>query len=119
MILSTGETFAIDVAWLLGGGPRDARSRRALPQTLQGQERELIEAALARSHGKVAGARGAAAQLGIPASALESKFGSSRLRSGGSRSFHLISDVPSVGPSTISLCAEHRCGIPCCRTSCR
>jgi PAS domain S-box-containing protein len=74
MILSTGETFAIDVAWLLGGGPRDARSRRALPQTLQGQERDLIEAALARSHGKVAGARGAAAQLGIPASTLESKI---------------------------------------------
>jgi formate hydrogenlyase transcriptional activator len=34
----------------------------------------LIEAALARSHGKVAGASGAAARLGIPASTLESKI---------------------------------------------
>jgi PAS domain S-box-containing protein len=74
MILCTGETFAIDMAWLLGGVPSDVRSRKALRQTLQGRERELIEAALARSHGKVAGASGAAAHLGIPASTLESKI---------------------------------------------
>lgn len=74
MILCTGETFAIDVAWLLGGGSADANSRRALPQTLQGQERELIETALAQSRGKVAGPGGAAAKLGIPASTLESKI---------------------------------------------
>jgi formate hydrogenlyase transcriptional activator len=74
MILCTGETFAIDVAWLSGGEPATANSQRALPQTLRGQERELIEAALARSHGKVAGASGAAAKLGIPPSTLESKI---------------------------------------------
>jgi DNA-binding NtrC family response regulator len=74
MILCTGETFAIGMAWLLGGVPSDVRSRKALRQTLQGRERELIEAALARSHGKVAGASGAAAHLGIPASTLESKI---------------------------------------------
>jgi PAS domain S-box-containing protein len=74
MILCTGETFAIDMAWLLGGVPSDAESRKALRQTLQGRERELIETALARSHGKVAGASGAAAHLGIPASTLESKI---------------------------------------------
>jgi formate hydrogenlyase transcriptional activator len=34
----------------------------------------MIEAALARSRGKVAGANGAAARLGIPASTLESKI---------------------------------------------
>ena len=39
------------------------------------QEKELIEAATARSNGKVAGAHGAAARLGIPASTLlESKI---------------------------------------------
>ena len=74
MILCTGETFAIDMAWLLGGVPSDAESRKALRQTLQGRERELIETALARSHGKVAGASGAAAHLGIPASTLESRI---------------------------------------------
>jgi transcriptional regulator with GAF, ATPase, and Fis domain len=74
MILCTGATFAIDVAWLSGGGSANAHSRRALPQTLQGQERELIETALGQSRGKVAGRGGAAAKLGIPASTLESKI---------------------------------------------
>jgi DNA-binding NtrC family response regulator len=74
MILCTGETFAIDLAWLLGGTPDGAKGGNALPQTLQGQERELIEAALARSRGKVAGAGGAAAMLGVPGSTLESKI---------------------------------------------
>jgi transcriptional regulator with GAF, ATPase, and Fis domain len=34
----------------------------------------MIEAALAKSQGKVAGPRGAAAKLGIPPSTLESKI---------------------------------------------
>ena len=46
----------------------------ALTQTLQDQEREMIEAALAETRGKVAGANGAAAKLGIPPSTLESKI---------------------------------------------
>jgi PAS domain S-box-containing protein len=74
MILCTGETFVIDALWFSGSGPAEAGRRSALPHTLRGQERELIEAALGRSHGKVAGATGAAAKLGIPASALESKI---------------------------------------------
>ena len=73
VILCTGDTFAIDEAWLANRGPA-AQAPGALPSALQGQERGLIEAALARSHGKVAGASGAAAKLGIPASTLESKI---------------------------------------------
>jgi formate hydrogenlyase transcriptional activator len=46
----------------------------ALPSALQDQEKELIEAALGKSRGKVAGPSGAAAKLGIPASTLESKI---------------------------------------------
>jgi DNA-binding NtrC family response regulator len=46
----------------------------ALPETLLDQEREMIEAALLKSRGKVAGPSGAAATLGIPASTLESKI---------------------------------------------
>ena len=45
-----------------------------LPQTLQDQEKEMIEAALVESRGKVAGANGAAAKLGIPPSTLQSKI---------------------------------------------
>jgi formate hydrogenlyase transcriptional activator len=41
---------------------------------LRQQEREMIEAALSNSRGRVAGERGAAARLGLPASTLESKI---------------------------------------------
>jgi formate hydrogenlyase transcriptional activator len=45
-----------------------------LPDTLQNQEREIIENALAECKGKVAGPKGAAAKLGIPRSTLDSKI---------------------------------------------
>jgi DNA-binding NtrC family response regulator len=74
VILCTGDTFTIDEAWLSGRGPAGANTPAILPQALQGQERGLMQEALARSRGKVAGANGAAAMLGIPASTLESKI---------------------------------------------
>ena len=43
------------------------------------EEKELIESALAGSRGRVAGADGAAARLGIPRSTLESKIRSLRI----------------------------------------
>ena len=73
VILCTGETFAVNEAWLSGRRPT-ANMPDGLPDTLLNQEKALIEAALARSRGKVAGATGAAAKLGIPASTLESKI---------------------------------------------
>ncbi len=39
---------------------------------LRGQERRLIESALAECHGQISGARGAAAKLGLPPTTLES-----------------------------------------------
>jgi len=45
-----------------------------LPDTLQNQERKMIETALAESKGKVAGPEGAAAKLGIPRSTLDTKI---------------------------------------------
>ena len=45
-----------------------------MPSILQGQEKEIIESALAESRGKVAGADGAAAKLGIPPWTLDSKI---------------------------------------------
>ena len=73
VILCTGESFAVDEAWLSGRGPT-ANMPDGLPDKLLSQEKALIEAALARSRGKVAGANGAAAKLGIPASTLESRI---------------------------------------------
>ena len=70
VILCSSETLTIDEAWLSGQGPES----EVLPDALRDQEKTLIEAALARSRGKVAGEDGAAAQLGIPPSTLESKI---------------------------------------------
>src|SRR5437016_5398327 len=54
--------------------PVRIRAWHPLPDTLQNQEKEIIEAALAESRGKVAGPQGAAAKLGIPRSTLDSKI---------------------------------------------
>jgi transcriptional regulator with PAS, ATPase and Fis domain len=74
VILSSGDTFAIEKSWL--ACPEAARQELPgpLPDTLLNQEREIIEAALAESKGKVAGPEGAAAKLGIPRSTLDSKI---------------------------------------------
>jgi transcriptional regulator with PAS, ATPase and Fis domain len=71
VILCTGETFWIDEAWLPSQDAPRLASSGPLTQNLQNYEKELIEAALAESKGKVAGPNGAAAKLGIPRSALE------------------------------------------------
>jgi len=74
VILCTGDTFWIDEAWLSSqGGPRP-KSSGPLTENLHNYEKELIEAALAESKGKVAGPNGAAAKLGIPRSTLDLKI---------------------------------------------
>jgi DNA-binding NtrC family response regulator len=73
IILCTGDSFSIDEAWLSTQAPVSTAGP-ALPQTLLDHERDMIEAALLKSRGKVAGPRGAAATLGIPASTLESRI---------------------------------------------
>ncbi len=82
VILCSGDTFSIDEAWLeiREIGRPDASG--PLTQTLQDQEREMIQAALAESGGKVAGARGAAAKLGVPPSTLDSKIRHLRIDKG-------------------------------------
>jgi formate hydrogenlyase transcriptional activator len=81
VILCEGDTFQIDETWLT----RDATTSTepsipigtSLPQQQQVQsetERQMIEAALAATQGRVAGPRGAAAKLGIPRQTLDSKI---------------------------------------------
>jgi transcriptional regulator with GAF, ATPase, and Fis domain len=74
VILCTGDTFWIDEAWVSSQGAARLESSAPLTQTLQNYEKELIEAALAESKGRVAGPKGAAAKLGIPRSTLEVKI---------------------------------------------
>ena len=74
MILSAGDTFWIDEAWLSSQAAPHLQSSAPLTQNVQNYEKELIEAALAESNGKVAGPNGAAAKLGIPRSTLDLKI---------------------------------------------
>jgi len=74
VILCTRDTFWIDEAWLSSQNALRPKSSDSLTETLQSYEKELIEAALAASNGKVAGPNGAAAKLGIPRSTLDLKI---------------------------------------------
>ncbi|HET6931634.1 MAG TPA: sigma 54-interacting transcriptional regulator [Candidatus Acidoferrum sp.] len=81
VILCTGHTLWIDEAWLTID-EQSARPEMSAPltETLQNQEKEIIEAALAASGGRVAGPNGAAAKLGIPRSTLDSKIKQLKIR---------------------------------------
>jgi PAS domain S-box-containing protein len=74
VILCSGDTFWVDAAWLSSQEPPRRELSGPLTETLQDQEKQLIEAALTESEGKVAGPEGAAARLGIPRSTLDSKI---------------------------------------------
>jgi len=74
VILCSGDTFWIEKAWLTGVQPPRQELAGPLPDTLQNQERKIIETALAESKGKIAGPEGAAAKLGIPRSTLDTKI---------------------------------------------
>jgi PAS domain S-box-containing protein len=80
VILSSGDTFWIEKAWLAGREPARLELPGPLPDTLQNQEREIIERALSESKGKVAGPEGAAAKLGIPRSTLDWKIKQLRIK---------------------------------------
>ena len=59
--------------WLKLESAESPRPHEGL-STLTDREVEMIEAALAESHGRIAGPSGAAAKLGIPRQTLESKI---------------------------------------------
>ncbi len=74
--LSDSDTFAVDEAWLKREPAKVSRSHSsvALNGVLLAHEKEVIEAALAQTHGRISGATGAAAMLGVPGSTLEAKI---------------------------------------------
>jgi formate hydrogenlyase transcriptional activator len=81
MILCETDTFSIDESWL-PQQPLPATEPKhpiELPRRLIAQEKNMIEAALKESGGRVFGSTGAAAKLGIPRSTLESKIKSLRI----------------------------------------
>jgi len=75
VILSDGETFAVDDTWLTPAvAPHSVATRRPLAANLVEHEREAIEHALREAEGVIGGPAGAAAMLGIPRQTLESKI---------------------------------------------
>src|SRR5262249_49660225 len=82
VILSPGEVFAVDELWL----PKES-SRPPAPARPSGasaseprSEREVIEAALGESRGRVSGPSGAAAKLQMPPSTLEYRIKALKIR---------------------------------------
>jgi formate hydrogenlyase transcriptional activator len=73
VILSDDDTLAVDETWLKRQPASPVKARR-LDIALVRQEKEMIEAALAESQGRVSGPAGAAAKLGLPARTLDSKI---------------------------------------------
>ena len=80
VILCSGDVFWIEKAWLESSQPVGQGLPGPLPETLLNQEKEMIEAALTESKGKVAGPEGAAAKLGIPRTTLDSKIKQLKIR---------------------------------------
>jgi len=74
VIVCETENFSLDESWLsrnsLPAGPGD----QPLAAQTAAREREMIEANLAATGGRVSGPAGAAAKLGVPPSTLESKI---------------------------------------------
>jgi transcriptional regulator with PAS, ATPase and Fis domain len=80
VIVCESEDFSVDESWLsrkpVAGGPI---SQLELSQKLAAHEKQMIEAALRESGGRVSGPSGAAAKLGIPGTTLDSKIKSLKI----------------------------------------
>jgi PAS domain S-box-containing protein len=82
VIVSPDDVFCVDEAWLSTGSAKK-RSGQQVPEPADGdsgREREIIEAVLAESGGRVYGTNGAAAKLRIPPSTLDSKIKKLQIR---------------------------------------
>jgi transcriptional regulator with GAF, ATPase, and Fis domain len=84
VIVCETENFSVDESWLSRKPPATEPSQElGLLKRLPSQEKEIIEAALSESGGRVYGPSGAAAKLGIPRSTLEHKIRSLKINKKG------------------------------------
>ena len=90
VILSETDTFVVDESWL-SRETEQSSAHKGL-SALADREVEMIEAALAETHGRVSGPWGAAAKLGIPRQTLESSS---------------ITDLGTIGYQYWSLIYDH------------
>jgi transcriptional regulator with GAF, ATPase, and Fis domain len=86
VILSSGDVFSVDELWLSKEkAVATSRVGPRAPFRVEGDarsEREIIEAALAATRGRVSGPSGAAAKLGIPPSTLETRIKALKINKG-------------------------------------
>jgi formate hydrogenlyase transcriptional activator len=74
VIVCDTQNLSIDESWIRRGSHPSGLAIQPLSEKLAAQEKEMIEAALSETHGRVSGSSGAAARLGIPQSTLDSKI---------------------------------------------
>jgi formate hydrogenlyase transcriptional activator len=74
VILCDRETFSVDDSWMQLDPTGVPEKSVALRQALLSREKQMIEAALEESRGRIFGPSGAAVRLGIPRSTLESRI---------------------------------------------
>ena len=74
VILCEGDTLSVDETWFKHDPPRSPAATESLVGSPLDREREMIEAALRESRGRIAGPFGAAAKLGIARQTLDSKI---------------------------------------------
>jgi PAS domain S-box-containing protein len=79
LIVCETASFSVDESWLSQSPDRKAESQLFLSEKVAAQEKEIIEAALRESQGRVFGPSGAAVKLGMPRSTLESKIRSLKI----------------------------------------
>jgi len=74
VVICEGETLSVEESWLSAASSPEQEGIRLLGKRPPDQEKKIIEAALAETRGRVSGPSGAAVQLGMPPSTLESKI---------------------------------------------
>ena len=79
VVLCETEIFSVDESWLSRASSSRHEENPTLSKKPRLQERDIIEAALAETQGRVSGPAGAAAKLGIPSTTLESKIKSLKI----------------------------------------
>ena len=79
VIVCDTDHFSVDPSWLSSEATPPAPSDTEISRKSPAEEKAAIEAALEASGGRVSGPWGAAAQLGIPASTLESRIRALRI----------------------------------------
>ena len=74
VIVSDTDTLCVGGSWLSRTPVSRPPASQSLARRPQAEEKQIIEAVLAETRGRISGPSGAAAKLGVPASTLESKI---------------------------------------------